>query len=440
MTESQNIEHKALWKDDYLKWICGFANAQGGKIFIGINNNGKIVGINTPKKLMEDIPNKVRDILGIIIDVNLRKEENKSFLELNIEAYPYPVNYKGKYFYRTGSTLQELRGAALDRFMLKKKGKKWDAIPVPHIKTSDLKKETLELFKHKAVRSRRIDENIDFSDNELLIENLQLKENDYLKNSAVLLFHPNPEKFVTGAYIKIGYFETDVDLIFQDEVHGNLFEQIEKTMDLLFTKYIKAIISYEGIQRIETYEYPYEAVREAILNAVSHKDYTGFVPIQISVYSDKIMIWNYGRLPENWTVDKLKTKHSSNPYNPDIANAFFRSGYIESWGRGTIKMIDLCKQNGIPPPDYYFDNSDFWVVFKKDIYNKENLKSYDLNNRQINAVIFAKENGKITNKEYQQNFEVSRITATRDLSELVIKGLLKSSETKGAGSYYELNN
>jgi ATP-dependent DNA helicase RecG len=330
MTESQNIEYKELWKDDYLKWICGFANAQGGKIFIGINDNGKIVGIDNATKLMENIPNKVRDILGIIVDVNLRKEDNKSFIELKIEAYPYPVNYKGKYFYRTGSTLHELKGAALDRFMLKKKGKRWDAIPVPYVQISDLKEETLELFKRKAKRSRRIDENSDFSDNELLIENLQLKENNYLKNSAVLLFHPNPEKFVTGAYIKIGYFETDADLIFQDEVHGNLFEQIEKTMDLLFTKYIKAIISYEGIQRIETYEYPYEAVREALLNAVSHKDYAGFVPIQISVYNDKMMIWNYGRLPENWTIDKLKTKHPSNPYNPDIANAFFRSGYIES--------------------------------------------------------------------------------------------------------------
>ena len=116
-----------------------------------------------------------------------------------------------------------------------------------------------------------------------MADNLELKEKQFLKRAALLLFHPNPEKFVTGAFIKIGFFKNDADLIFQDEVHGNLFEQIEKTLDILFTKYIKAIISYENkIHRIETY--PKDAIREALLNAIAHKDYSGGVPIQISVY------------------------------------------------------------------------------------------------------------------------------------------------------------
>jgi ATP-dependent DNA helicase RecG len=171
-----------------------------------------------------------------------------------------------------------------------------------------------------------------------------------LKRAALLLFHPDPEKFVTGAYIKIGYFESDSDLRFQDEIHGNLFEQVEKTMELLFTKYIKAMISYEDMYRVETYEYPKEAVREAIHNAVAHKDYTGGTPIQISVYKDKIMIWNYGQLPENWTIEKLQEKHSSVPHNPDISNAFFRIGYIEAWGRGIWKMNEQCRAAGLPNP------------------------------------------------------------------------------------------
>ena len=95
-------------------------------------------------------------------------------------------------------------------------------------------------------------------------------------------------------------------------------------------------------------EYPKDAVREALLNAIAHKEYSGGVPIQISVYTDKIIIWNEGQLPENWTVKNLLEKHASRPYNPDIANALFRSGYIESWGRGTLKIIRECKQAGIP--------------------------------------------------------------------------------------------
>ena len=438
MAENQNIEYKESWRDEYLKWICGFANANGGKISVGKNEAGEVVGLKDSKKLLEDIPNKTKDILGILVDVDLHQTEKGDFIEISVEAYPYPVNYKGQYHYRSGSTKQELKGAALDKFLLQRKGKRWDAVPVPNVSINDLKKETFDFFRKKAFKAQRIEEDVLTDSNALLIDNLQLIENGYLKRAAMLLFHPNPDKFVTGAYIKIGYFETDDDLKFQDEVHGNLFEQIEKTIDLLFSKYIKSSISYEGLNRVEKYEYPKDAIREALLNAVSHKDYSGGVPIQISVYHDKIIFWNEGQLPENWTIEKLLTKHPSKPYNPDIANALFRSGYIESWGRGTLKMINECIQFGIPKPKYFYDMSGFWVEFRKDVFDLEYLKSLGLNERQIQAIKFVKESGKITNSEYQANYGVARNTATRDLSELVDKGILQSSEAKGAGSYYEL--
>ncbi len=312
-------------------------------------------------------------------------------------------------------------------------------MPVPKVSAKDLKQETFDFFRKRAFKSQRIEEDILIDSNEHLLENLQLKENDFLKRAAILLFHPTPENFVTGAYIKIGYFETDDDLKFQDEIHGNLFEQIEKTMDLLFTKYIKAPISYEGINRVETYEYPKDAVREALLNAIAHKDYSGGVPIQISVYSDKIIIWNEGQLPENWTVKNLLEKHASRPYNPDIANALFRSGYIESWGRGTIKIIIECKQAGIPEPVFSYDSSDISVEFRKDIYNEKYLQSLNLTERQIKAVLYVKEKGKITNSDYQTLNDISRETATRDLKELIDKQLIKPSGQKGAGAFYTLN-
>lgn len=438
MTENQNIEYKESWRDEYLKWICGFANANGGSIFIGKDDSGKVVGIAGAKKLLEDIPNKVRDILGILVDVNLHPTEEGDFIEIVVESYPYPVNYKGQYHYRSGSTKQELKGAALDKFMLQRKGKRWDGVPVPNVSVNDLKKDTFDFFRKRAVKAQRIEEDVLTDSNELLIDNLQLFETKYLKRAAILLFHANPDKFVNGAYIKIGYFETDDDLKFQDEVHGNLFEQVEKTMDLLFTKYIKSSISYEGLNRVEKYEYPKDAIREALLNAVSHKDYSGGVPIQISMYSDKLIFWNEGQLPEDWTIENLSIKHPSKPYNPDIANALFRSGYIESWGRGTLKMINECIRFGIPKPKYFYDMSGFWVEFRKDIFDLEYFKSLGLNDRQIQAMKYLKENGKITNSEYQTNYSVARNTATRDLTELVEKGLLKSSESKGAGSFYEL--
>jgi ATP-dependent DNA helicase RecG len=381
----------------------------------------------------------VRDTLGILVDVNLHHTVKGDFIEIIVEPYPYPVNYKGQYHYRSGTTKQELKGAALDKFLLQRKGKRWDGVPIPNISVADLKQESFEFFRKRALKSQRIEEDVLTDSNELLIENLQLKENTYLKRAAILLFHPKPENYMTGAYIKIGFFETDDDLKFQDEIHGNLFEQIEKAMDLLFTKYIKAEISYEGINRVEKYEYPKDAVREALLNAIAHKDYSGGVPIQISVYNDKIIFWNEGQLPENWTIESLLTKHPSKPYNPDIANALFRSGYIESWGRGTLKMIKECIDAGLPKPLYYYDMSGFFVEFRKDIFSEKYLKSLGLNDRQEKAIIFIKEKGKISNSEYQELNNVSKATATRDLSELVEKyEILRRAGDIGAGTNYVL--
>jgi ATP-dependent DNA helicase RecG len=438
MSETQNIEYKSGWRDEYLKWICGFANAQGGVIFIGKDDAGNVVGVNDAKRLMEDIPNKIVTVLGIVADVNLYETAQGDYIEIAVAPQPNPVSHKGVYHYRSGSTKQELKGAALDRFLLQKYGRKWDGVPVPYVSVADLKQETFDFFRTRGIRSNRLDEQCLTDSNELLLENLQLKENQYIKRSTVLLFHPNPEKFVTGAYIKIGYFETDSDLRFQDEIHGNLFEQVEKTIDLLFTKYIKALISYEGIYRIETFEYPKEAIREALHNAVAHKDYSGAIPIQISVYKDKIMIWNYGQLPEDWTVANLLKKHSSRPYNPDIANAFFRIGYIESWGRGMDKMKNQCIAAKLPAPIISCEGHDFWIVFRKDIYYEEYLKNAGLNDRQIKAVLYVKENGKITNSEYQEINVVSKRTATRELFELVNTFKILSNVGRGAGSSYEI--
>jgi ATP-dependent DNA helicase len=437
--ESHNIEYKSSWRDEYLKWICGFANAQGGKLYIGKDDKGKIIGVSDAKRLMEDIPNKITNVLGIVVDVNLLETPEGDCIEINVSPQSNPVNYKGEYHYRSGSTKQELKGAALDKFLLGKQGKHWDSILYPNVSVTELKSDTFNFFRKRGIKARRLDDDALSDSNELLLNNLKLTENGQLKRAALLLFHPDPEKYVTNAYVKIGYFsDDDSDLLFQDEVHGNLFEQVEKTMDLLFTKYIKAIISYEGIYRVETYEYPQEAVREAIHNAIAHKDYSGATPIQISVYKDKIMIWNYGQLPENWTIDTLQEKHSSVPYNPDISNAFFRIGYIEAWGRGIRKMNEQCAKAGLPNPLYYYASSGFWVVFYKDIYNETDLREKGLNERQIKAILYLKERGKITNSEYQELNNISKRTTSNDLTDLVEKYNLLRQLGASVSTYYEL--
>jgi ATP-dependent DNA helicase RecG len=118
--EDQHTEWKASWRDDLLKWICGFANADGGVLVIGRDDQGVPVGLKDAAKLLEDIPNKVRDALGIMVDVNLLTEQGRDLLEIRVEPYPSPISHKSAYCYRSGSTLQELKGPALERFLLKK--------------------------------------------------------------------------------------------------------------------------------------------------------------------------------------------------------------------------------------------------------------------------------------------------------------------------------
>ena len=208
-----------------------------------------------------------------------------------------------------------------------------------------------------------------------------------LKRAAVLLFHRNPEKWITGAFVKVGFFETDADLKYQDEVHGSLMIQADRVIDLLYTKYLTAEISYDNITRIEHYPFPKDAVREAVFNALVHQDFSVGVPVQISVYKDKLYISNDCVFPEDWTADTLMQKHRSLPHNPDIANTFFRAGFIESWGRGIEKICNLCKEYGIHKPEYTVHQNDIMVMFKSNLNEAANEAANEVVNEAANEVV-----------------------------------------------------
>ena len=285
-------------------------------------------------------------------------------MEIIVNPNSYPVSYRGEYHYRSGSTKQQLTGQALNQFLLKKTGITWDSVPIDNVSITDFRNDSFDIFREQAVRSKRMSKQDVKITNEELLDGLKLVENGKFTRAAILLFYHDPERWVPGAYIKIGYFEFDADLRYQDEVKGSLISQADKVVDLLFMKYLKAEISYEGVTRVETYPYPKEALREAIYNAIVHKNYATLIPIQISVYSDRIYIGNDCVFPEDWTVDNLLGKHRSRPYNPLIANTFFRSGYIESWGRGIEKIKESCIENGNEMAEYQVSSSEMMVVFR----------------------------------------------------------------------------
>lgn len=366
MPENQNIEWKKSWRDEYLKWICGFANAQGGRIYIGMDDDGNVTGLSDYSQLLEDIPNKIVSVLGIMPEVNLLEQSGLFYIEINVSPSSVPVNYRGEYHYRCGSTRQQLKGAALNDFLTRKSGTRWDAAVIDNIGIDDLDRASFNIFRKAARRSGRLNESDLTVTPAELLERLHLLENGKLTRAAALLFYHEPEKIQFGCYVKIGRFTKGSHLLYQDELRGSLIDLADKVVDFLFLKYLKASISYSKEIRIERYPYPRAAIREVVYNAIVHCNWTDCVPVQIRVDDHMLMISNSCVLPWGWGEAELTGIHSSRPFNPLLAHTFFRAGYIEAWGRGINTVFDYCRANRYPEPVYKVNGADVSVIFPID--------------------------------------------------------------------------
>ncbi|MFT4661671.1 MAG: ATP-dependent DNA helicase RecG, partial [Patiriisocius sp.] len=348
--ESQNIEWKSSWHSDYLKWICGFANAKGGTIYIGKDDDGIPIGLADSKQLLETLPNKIRDNLGIVCDVNLQVENGLDFLEIITKPYSVPVSLRGRYYYRSGSSKLELTGNELNDFLLKKAGKTWDDVTEEGSSVNDIDETSVQKFLLDASKSGRMPEVSGLSTMEVL-EKLRLTKEGKLKRGALILFGKDPNKFYPNILVKIGRFTgADEELTFQEVEEGNLIQLLSVVTEQLNRKFLSKQIDFKGLQRIEKGEYPVAAIREMLLNALVHRNYMGS-SIQLRVYDSKLTIWNEGGLPEGLDFEALKRNHSSRPRNPIIADVCFKAGYIDSWGRGTLKIYKSCLESELPEPE-----------------------------------------------------------------------------------------
>lgn len=350
--ENQNIEYKRSWSDEYLKWVCGFANAQGGRIFIGIDDDKSVYGLTDSHRQMEDIPNKIVAFLGIVVDVNLHQRNGKEYLEIIVNPSNVPISYKGVFYYRSGATKQELKGVALQQFVLKKMGRSWDEIVCEGARMEHIDDEAVAYFVRKGIKAGRLPENAADDSTETILRNLDLIDDEGgLRNAAILLFGKRPSRFFACVEFKIGRFHNDVDLRNQDIISGNIIQMADRVMEILDSKYLIRPIHYEGLQRIEPLEIPEDALREILFNAIIHKEYPGY-STQMRVYNDRIWLWNSGGLPDGITFEQFMGAHSSCPRNRLIARVFYLAGFIESWGRGIGKIRDEFVANGLEAPIY----------------------------------------------------------------------------------------
>lgn len=376
MGEKHIIEYKRLWKDEWLEWICGMANADGGVIYIGIKDDGEVLGVSNAKKLMEDIPNKIISKMSIYPDVRQIEKDGKDVIEIEVAPSIAAVSLDGVVYKRVGATNQILKGTALQEFYLSRPSGAWDARIIPDAKLDEIDPDAVEYLKESGIRKGRLSKESAKDSVEKVLKSLNLMtEDDKLTMAALLLFGKNPQRYCIDARFKIGRFGAGAaNLIIQDLVDGDLIRMPDRVLDILDAKYLVRPIHYKGLRRVEPLEIPEKGLREIICNSIIHKQYDG-PDIQMRVYDDRIDLWNFGKLPEGYTFEQMFMLHRSMPRNKLIANAFYYAGLIEAWGRGFEIITEEFTKDGLAVPTFKEEFGGVTAIIKREIFQAIQLGS-----------------------------------------------------------------
>ena len=371
MKEDQHTEFKRLWKDEFFRELSAFANSQGGTLYIGVEDDGTIVGVKDAKSLLQDMPNKIKNNLGFLADVNLHCEEGKEYIAIYVTPQENAISYEGKYYVRSGSTAQELRGQQLASFLMQKAKLHWDALTRPEAKLSDLDDDAWNYFITTALENKRLNKSAQTESKETVLRKLNLMTEDgELTNAALMLFGKDIERWSPLSAFRIGRFGVNqADLIIHDNIVCPLVLMPDAVIDTLRTKYLVSTVGYEGLHRKETLEMPEDGLREMICNAIMHRDYLGTF-IHMRVWADRIQLWNEGTLPQSITIEKLMGDHESMPRNPLIAKVFYLMGFIENWGRGYEKIRNAFEEAHLQVPTFEQVRGGIMATIQREVFQK----------------------------------------------------------------------
>lgn len=276
-----------------------------------------------------------------------------------------------------------------------------------------------------------------------LLTHLNLLADDNPTNAAMLLFGDNPQRYHRTAETKcIHCHGTEYRRPFasQQIYTGTLFEQADQARDFVLAKINRAVgVRVASNQAPASYELPPDAVGEAIVNALAHRDYNSNASVEVRLFADRLEVWNPGMMPGTLTLEDLRNAHPSVPNNPLIAESLYLARYIEKAGSGTERMIELCREAGLPEPTFELRAGSFIVTLWRDWLTDQVLAQLDLNERQRQSVLIVKASGRLSNLDYQKSFAVSKPTASRDLEDMVGKGVLEKVGTTGKGTHYILD-
>ncbi len=316
----------------------------------------------------------------------------------------------------------------------------FDATACARATLADISDEKLKWLLEAARRERRyaLAEN---TPAEKALAHLNLLDHRQPTHAAVLLFGREPQRFLPASEVKCMHFhgaEVRKPIPSYQVYKGTVFELVDQALDYAMSKLTRSVGTRErGPRAPVRYELPKEAVAEAIVNAVAHRDYTSNASVQVMLFIDRLEVWNPGELPPGLTPEQLLRPHASIPRNPLISEPLFLARYIEKAGTGTLDMVARCREADLPEPDFEERAGQFVVTLWRHWLTPDVLDALGVNERQRRALLAAKSKGTLTNAEYQKTAGVPRKTATRDLSDLVAKGVLRQVGA-GRGTHYVL--
>ena len=428
--ESETAERKQSWNEEGLKALAAFANTRGGTLWVGIADDGTTTGWQGDGHDQETISNQISNALHCLpVAMTVQRRNDLPIMVIRMARAASPVSVRGRYYRRVGNSTREVPDGELPRFLLERTGQNWDELP------TDFGLETVSertVADFRILARERLPDLSPSDTTALVLSKLQLTlPGNRLNRAGLLLFGQDPQRLTRTAYVQIGRFADETTILDEKTATGNLFTQLEQTMQAIrgyvFVRYdIPRMAAgrspLEDLQRREVWDFPYDAVREAVLNALIHRDYTSVGRVQIRVYNDRLVISNPGSLPESLTVSDLFSAHNSFPRNPAIAQTIYYTQLIEKWGTGTLRMRNACRTEGAPDPEFEARPGEFIVTLRKSNFLQSEPVIALTEEQQI--LEWAASRVEFTIGECMIAFQMPRRHARYLLQRLVQKGIL----------------
>lgn len=409
--ESENVEFKKSLAEirEIIETISAFANTKGGTIVVGVTDKGEIKGVNIGKKTIEDLVLKIANSTNprVFPEVETIEVKSKKLIVIKVsERSDKPVFAFGIAYKRVGKNNLKMDREEILEILKKSAEINFEDREICDV--SEIDKEAVKNFAENAREKRKMK-----TKPIAILENLGMVKENKINVAGLLCFGKSPQKYLPYAVIKIGKF-VGRKIVYEKEIKGNLIEQIEKSYAEVVTLIRKKISSVK-LKREEVFEYPLEAIREIIVNAVAHRDYSSKSPIYIRIFEDKLEVENPGNLLE-LSIEDLKKPHRSVLRNPKIAEVLYYLGYIEKWGTGTLMVIKACLENGNAEPEFE-TNGTFKVIIHSSL-------SFQINEIERNIIEYLKNKKVATRKEIEKAIKIKESTARKYLESMQKKGII----------------